>query len=66
MIDEVTVTISLSAARLKSDPNTLAFRLEFRGTQPCSDDMEAQLMAINKVLNGAFVRFVPDFEKRFS
>jgi hypothetical protein len=65
-VDDTTVTISLTPARMKANPSLFAFRLEFRATQPAGEDMASQLVAINATLNEAFARVVPDYQRRFS
>lgn len=65
-VDEITISTSLSAARLKDRPETPLFRLEFRAVALASGDLTNQLKSINEVLNRAFERFVPDATRRFS
>jgi len=65
-IDDTSVTISITPARMKANPDMSAFRLEFRAQQPAADNMGMQLAAMNTKLNEAFARVVPDYAKRFS
>jgi hypothetical protein len=63
---DATVAISLTPARMRQNPQLAAFRLEFKAAQPAAEDLETQLLAINAVLNSAFARVIPEYEKRFS
>ena len=62
----ITLTISISPARLKADPTRGVFRLEFRARQAASGDLAAQLVQVNDVLNRGFARLIPDAERRFA
>lgn len=65
-IDDTTLAISLQPARMRQNPNLAAFRLEFRATQPVRRELSVELSEINKVLNRAFERVIPDYKERFS
>jgi len=65
-IGDVTLAVSVSAARLKADPTVPAFRMEFRATQPATDNLDEQLEQINSILNRAFFRVIPSAERRFA
>ncbi len=65
-LNGMTVSVSIMPAKTKAPPSVSAFRLEFRAAQPAGDDLEAQFVAMNVVLNEAFVRAVPNHETRFS
>lgn len=64
-INGLTLSIAISPARLKADPQTVVFRVDFHAVQPARDELEEQLSSMSTTLNAAFWRLIPDAERRF-
>jgi len=65
VVEDVTLTISVAAARLRAEPDRSLFRVEFRAVQTATGGLRDQLLHMNNLLNEAFWRLIPDAETRF-